>query len=69
MWATLVGVPLTKIAAASNGVVGQWYGRGGDAVCFGYGSVWLVDYNDGLVWRINPNTASANVRVHKVDRG
>jgi streptogramin lyase len=55
VWPTLVGVPLTKIDAASNRVAGQWYGRGGDAIRFGYGSVWLVDYNHGLVWRINPD--------------
>lgn len=56
-WATIVGVPLTKIDAATNAVVGQWYGPGGDAICFGNGSVWLANYNGGVVWRINPRSA------------
>ena len=53
-WATLVGTPLTRIDAATNTVVKQWYGPGGDAICFGNGSVWLANYNGGVVWRINP---------------
>jgi streptogramin lyase len=53
-WATIVGTPLTKIDAATNAVVGQWYGPGGDAICFGNGAVWLANYNGGIVWRINP---------------
>jgi virginiamycin B lyase len=54
VWATVVGAPLTKIDAARNTVVRQWYGPGGDAICFGNGSVWLANYNGGIVWRINP---------------
>jgi virginiamycin B lyase len=54
VWATVVGTPLTKIHAATNAVVGQWYGPGGDAVCFGSGSVWLANYKGGIIWRINP---------------
>jgi virginiamycin B lyase len=53
-WATIVGVPLTRLDAATNTVARQWFGRGGDAVRFGYGSVWLADYNHHIVWRINP---------------
>ncbi len=60
VWATLVGTPLTNIDASRNAVVKQWYGPGGDAVHFGFGSVWLVNYNGGVVWRINP--ASPGVR-------
>jgi len=53
-WATLVATPLTKISASSNTVAGQWYGRGGDGIACGLGSVWLADYNNHIVWRINP---------------
>lgn len=55
-WATLVGTPLTNVDAATNTVVKQWYGPGGDAICFGNGSVWLANYNGGIVWRINPRS-------------
>jgi hypothetical protein len=54
VWTTLVGVPFTKIDASNNSIVAQWYGRGGDAVDFGYGTVWLANYNDHLVWRMKP---------------
>ncbi|HZZ00313.1 MAG TPA: DUF4440 domain-containing protein [Candidatus Baltobacteraceae bacterium] len=50
-WATIVGVPLTQIDSASN-TIRHWGGRGGDAVRFGGGSIWLTDYHDGLLWRI-----------------
>ncbi len=54
VWTTLVGVPLTKIDATTNRIVSQYYGRGGDAIHFNYGTVWLADYNNHLVWRIKP---------------
>jgi virginiamycin B lyase len=54
VWATVVGTPLTNVDAARNAVVKQWYGPGGDAICFAFGSVWLVNYNGGILWRINP---------------
>jgi virginiamycin B lyase len=49
-WATIVGVPLTRIDSAT-GAVRHWGGRGGDAIRFGSGSIWLTDYHDGLLWR------------------
>jgi streptogramin lyase len=54
VWTTLVSIPLTKIDAATNRVVAQYYGAGGDAIHFNYGTVWLADYNNHLVWRIRP---------------
>lgn len=54
VWITVVGTPLTKIDAAANAVRGQWFGPGGDGLTFGYGSVWLADYNHGIVWRLAP---------------
>lgn len=50
-WATIVGVPLARIDSTTN-AVRHWGGRGGDAVRFGAGSIWLTDYYDGLLWRI-----------------
>jgi virginiamycin B lyase len=54
VWTTLVGVPLTKIDANTNRIVAQCYGRGGDAIHFNYGTIWLADYDHHLVWRIKP---------------
>ena len=54
VWTTLVDVPLTKIDATTNRIIAQYYGRGGDAIHFNYGTVWLADYNNHLVWRIRP---------------
>ena len=50
-WATIIGVPLTRIDSATS-AVHHWGGRGGDAIRFGAGSIWLTDYHDGLLWRI-----------------
>lgn len=50
-WATIIGVPLTSIDAARD-TVQQWEGRGGDAVRFGDGAVWLTDYFNGRLFRI-----------------
>lgn len=52
VYATIIGVPLTRIDAKTNAVRGQWGGRGGDAVRFGHDSIWLTDYFRGLLWRI-----------------
>jgi virginiamycin B lyase len=52
---TVLGVPLTRIDAATNKGVRQWVGNGGDSLRFGYGSIWLTDYKNGLLWRIPAN--------------
>lgn len=55
VWATLSGFPITKIDPASNRVAGQWAGKGGDSIRAGLGSVWLTNYDAGLVWRLDPS--------------
>ncbi len=52
IWATLLGVPLTAIDAATNEVVRQWIGPGGDSLRFGHDSIWLTDYKQGTLSRI-----------------
>jgi len=54
VWTAKFGIPLTRIDTKSNKVSRQWVGRGGDALRFGYDSIWLTDYHRGLLWRI-PN--------------
>jgi virginiamycin B lyase len=51
VWATLTGVPLTRIDARTNRIERQWTGRGGDSLDFAFGSVWLTDYKAGTVAR------------------
>ena len=42
VWATKFGIPLTRIDTKANKVSRQWVGRGGDALRFGYDSIWLT---------------------------
>jgi virginiamycin B lyase len=52
VWATVFDVPLTRINARTGKVSRQWIGRGGDSLRVGHDSVWLTDYQRGLLWRI-----------------
>lgn len=52
VWAAKFAIPLTRIDTKTNKVSRQWVGRGGDALRFGYDSIWLTDYHRGLLWRI-----------------
>ncbi len=52
VWATVFGIPLTRIDSQINNVLRQWIGRGGDSVRFAYESIWLTDYHRGLLTRI-----------------
>jgi len=52
VWASTMGLPITVIEGETNRLRRQWVGRGGDALRFGYESIWLTDYHRGLLWRI-----------------
>ncbi|HET7208921.1 MAG TPA: hypothetical protein VFI95_20250 [Terriglobales bacterium] len=52
VWATVFTVPLSRIDAATNKVVRQWIGDGGDSLRFGFDSLWITDYKKGLLVRI-----------------
>jgi len=54
LWLTLPGFPITKIDAATNRVVAQWAGQGGDSIRYGLGSIWLTDLKGQKVWRLDP---------------
>lgn len=58
VWASIIGVPLTRLAVPCNELA-QWLGRGGDAVRFGDGAIWLTDYHDGRIFRIPQHAAGA----------
>jgi YVTN family beta-propeller protein len=61
VWVTVFDLPLTRIDVASNKVVQQFTGEGGDAVRFGLGSVWLCHLKGGKVWRFDPKRIEATL--------
>jgi glyoxylase-like metal-dependent hydrolase (beta-lactamase superfamily II)/streptogramin lyase len=63
VWVTVFEIPLTQIDPATNKVVRQWVGLGGDAVRAGFGSVWLSNLRQQNMWRIHPNQLAAGVAV------
>jgi len=54
VWVTAMGKPISRIDAATNRVVKQYVGKGGDALRFGLGSLWLSNHEFQEVWRIDP---------------
>ncbi len=55
VWATVFEIPISEIDPATNKVVKQWFGSGGDSIRVAHGSVWLSNLRDGNVWRFSPN--------------
>jgi streptogramin lyase len=51
VWTTLAGTPLSLIDPASNRLERQWVGAGGDSLNYGFGSLWLTNYDLGLLQR------------------
>jgi YVTN family beta-propeller protein len=51
VWATIPQIPVSQIDPATNAVVKQWTGPGGDSIRAGFGSVWLSNLSMGNVWR------------------
>ncbi|WP_255484308.1 PQQ-binding-like beta-propeller repeat protein [Granulicella sp. 5B5] len=54
VWATMFEFPITEIDPATNTVVKQWGGPGGDGIRFGFHSIWLSNGRLGTVSRIAP---------------
>jgi virginiamycin B lyase len=53
VWATVFKFPITRIDPATNIVMRQWHGPGGDSIRFGHGSLWLTSYSDEKVSRLD----------------
>jgi virginiamycin B lyase len=53
VWATVFKFPITRIDPATNTVVEQWHGPGGDSIRFAHGSLWLTSYSGERVWRLD----------------
>jgi virginiamycin B lyase len=54
VWATVFQIPLSEIDPATNQVIKQWFGAGGDSVRVGHGSVWLSNLREQNLWRFSP---------------
>jgi DNA-binding beta-propeller fold protein YncE len=54
VWATVFEIPISEIDPATNQVVRQWFGAGGDSIRIAHGSVWLSNLRQGNVWRFSP---------------
>jgi virginiamycin B lyase len=61
VWVTSFEFPLSRIDPSTNTVVQQFYGKGGDAVRAGLGSVWLSNLEAGTVWRLDPRRIAATL--------
>jgi streptogramin lyase len=54
IWATVFQIPISEIDPATNRVIRQWVGEGGDSIRAGHGSVWLSNLRAHTIWRIDP---------------
>ena len=53
VWATVGEIPITEVDPATNTVVKQWFGPGGDSLRIGFNSIFLSNLRGGNVWRID----------------
>jgi len=60
VWSTMPKTPLSVIDAATNSVLCQWAGPGGDSLGVGHGAIWLTDYHAGSISRIPVKDALAD---------
>jgi virginiamycin B lyase len=58
VWLSVFDVPLTRVDAATNRVVKQWIGTGGDSLRVGFDSLWITELQEGLAFT-NPHSTSA----------
>lgn len=61
VWVSAFDFPLSRIDPASNRVLQQFTGPGGDAVRVGLGSVWLSNGRQQTVWRLDPQRIEATL--------
>jgi YVTN family beta-propeller protein len=54
VWVTMPDTPVTRVDAATDRVLEQYVGEGGDCIGYAFGSVWLSNHQFGDVWRIKP---------------
>jgi YVTN family beta-propeller protein len=52
VWISMINIPLTQIDPATNKVVAQYVGKGGDAIRIGHGAAWMCSFFLQQVWRV-----------------
>ena len=65
IWTTVSKIPLSVVDAASDRLLCQWKGPGGDSLGVGFGAIWLTDYHAGTVSRIEVKGALARCSLPK----
>ncbi len=55
VWATVFQIPISEIDPATNKVIRQWFGPGGDSIRAGHASIWLSDLRGHSLSRIDPS--------------
>jgi YVTN family beta-propeller protein len=61
VWVTTFEFPISRIDPATEKVVQQFKGEGGDSIRVGLGSVWLSNLRAGNVWRLDPKRIQATI--------
>ena len=69
VWTTMPKVPLSLIDAATDRLLCQWAGAGGDSLGIGDEAIWLTDYHAGTVERIAVADALAHCTDSRQGRG
>src|SRR4051812_27263456 len=54
LWFTIFQIPITQIDPATNAVVKQWFGEGGDSIRAAHGSIWISNLRQQNLWRVDP---------------
>ena len=63
IWTTMMKTPLSAVDAATNALLCQWVGTGGDSMGIGHGAVWLTDYHAGTISRFALDDVASRCRT------
>jgi streptogramin lyase len=61
VWVSMTGFPITRVDAAGEKVVQQFWGEGSGVVHAALGSVWLADAQSGKVRKFDPKRIAATL--------
>ena len=63
IWTTMMKTPLSAVDAATNALLCQWVGTGGDSIGVGHGAIWLTDYHAGTISRFALDDVASRCRT------
>ena len=67
IWVSARTIPVSRIDPATNKVIAQYAGPGGDALRAGAGYVWLSNGRQSTVWRFMPSKLTSSVPSAKLN--